>query len=92
MGHAVTAPLLNARVVADLLGVSTQTVLRWSRRGSLPSFCAPAGAVRFRQEDPDAWLEVRRRPGEPPPRDSDVRRERPAGRLAAITRPEAEEV
>jgi excisionase family DNA binding protein len=64
MGHAETAPLLTARAVADMLSVSTETVLRWSRGGSLPSFCLPGGAIRFRQEDLDAWLDARRRPGE----------------------------
>src|SRR5919108_4085363 len=62
-GHVVTAPLLTARTVADLLGVSTETVLRWSRCGSLPSLCLPGGAIRFPQDDLDAWLEERRRPG-----------------------------
>ena len=62
-GGRVNAPLLTARAVADLLGVSTETVLRWSRCGSLPSLCLPGGAIRFRQDDLDAWLEQRRRPG-----------------------------
>jgi excisionase family DNA binding protein len=90
----VTAPLLTARTVADLLGVSTETVLRWSRCGSLPSLCLPGGAIRFRQDDLDAWLEERRRPAEqlsPGPRHADMRHDRP-GRLAAVTRREAEEV
>jgi excisionase family DNA binding protein len=92
--RGLTAPLLTARAVADLLGVSTETILRWSRCGSLPSFCLPGGAIRFRQDDLDAWLEGRRRPGEglsPTPR-GDVRRDGPAGRLAAVTGREAEEV
>ncbi|MBA2637970.1 MAG: helix-turn-helix domain-containing protein [Solirubrobacterales bacterium] len=33
----MTAPLLTAREVADLLGVSSETVLRWTRRGDLPA-------------------------------------------------------
>jgi excisionase family DNA binding protein len=93
--RGLTAPLLTARAVADLLGVSTETILRWSRCGSLPSFCLPGGAIRFRQDDLDAWLEGRRRPGDglsPSPRDADMRRNRPAGRLAAVTGSEAEEV
>ncbi len=49
----MNAPLLTARTVADLLGVSTETVLRWSRCGSLPSLCLPGGAIRFRQDDLD---------------------------------------
>jgi excisionase family DNA binding protein len=94
-GRGVNAPLLTARAVADLLDVSTETVLRWSRCGSLPSFCLPGGAIRFRQDDLDAWLEGRRRPGEglsATPRDVDMPRDGPAGRLAAVTGREAEEV
>jgi excisionase family DNA binding protein len=89
----VNAPLLTARAVADLLGVSTETVLRWSRCGSLPSLCLPGRAIRFRQDDLDAWLEQRRRPrgrSSPTPRHADMRHDRP-GRLAAVARPEAEE-
>jgi excisionase family DNA binding protein len=91
----VTAPLLTARAVADLLGVSTETVLRWSRCGSLPSFCLPGGAIRFRQDDLDAWLEGRRRQGEglsPTPLSGDLRRDGPAGTLAAVIGSEAQEV
>jgi excisionase family DNA binding protein len=88
--RGLTAPLLTARAVADLLGVSTETILRWSRCGSLPSFCLPGGAIRFRQDDLDAWLEGRRRARTP--RDADLRRDRPAGRLAAVTGSEGEEV
>lgn len=39
--------LLTARQVADRLGVSTETVLRWTRRGDLPGFRLPGGALRF---------------------------------------------
>jgi excisionase family DNA binding protein len=90
----MNAPLLTARAVADLLGVSTETVLRWSRCGSLPSFCLPGGAIRFRQDDLDAWLEGRRRQGErlsPTPPSADMRRDGPADTLA-VTGSKAQEV
>ena len=43
----MTGPLLTAREVAELLGVSTETVLRWARRGLLPAIRLPGGAIRF---------------------------------------------
>jgi excisionase family DNA binding protein len=52
----VTGPLLTAREVADLLGVHTETVLRWARRGELPAIRLPGGAIRFRDEALEAWL------------------------------------
>ena len=52
----MNAPLLTAREVADLLGVSTETTLRWTRRGDLPAFRLPSGAIRYRAADIDAWL------------------------------------
>ena len=51
--------LLTARSVADMLGVSTETVLRWTRRGELPAIKLPGGAVRFREEVLDGWLASR---------------------------------
>jgi predicted site-specific integrase-resolvase len=48
--------LLTATGVAEMVGVSPATVLRWARGGALPSLRLPSGAVRF---DPDAlgvWL------------------------------------
>lgn len=51
--------LLTARDLADLLGVSAETVLRWARRGELPAFRLPGGAIRFREADVDAWLEAK---------------------------------
>lgn len=55
----VTGRLLTARQVADLLGVSTETVLRWTRRGDLPAIKLPGGAVRFRASELDEWIEER---------------------------------
>jgi excisionase family DNA binding protein len=52
----VSDPLLTARQVADLFGVSAETVLRWTRRGELPAFRLPGGALRYRAETLDHWL------------------------------------
>jgi excisionase family DNA binding protein len=48
--------LLTAREVADLLGVSTETALRWVRQGKLPAIRLPGGAIRFREEEVEAWI------------------------------------
>jgi excisionase family DNA binding protein len=55
----VTGRLLTARAVADMLGVSAETVLRWTRRGELPAIRLPGGAIRFRENEIDRWLEGR---------------------------------
>lgn len=54
--------LLTARDVADKLGVSTETVLRWTRRGTLPGFRLPGGALRYRETELDEWLSERATP------------------------------
>jgi excisionase family DNA binding protein len=51
--------LLTAQAIADMLDVSTETVLRWTRRGDLPAFRLPGGAVRYREDDLEKWLEGR---------------------------------
>jgi excisionase family DNA binding protein len=51
--------LLTAREVGDLLGVHPETVLRWVRRGDLPATHLPGGAVRFRADELDEWLDER---------------------------------
>jgi excisionase family DNA binding protein len=51
--------LLRAREVAELLGVSTETVLRWTRRGDLPAVRLPGGAIRYRPDELDDWLFAR---------------------------------
>lgn len=48
--------MLTAREVADLLGVSTETVLRWTREGRLPAYRLPGGAIRFHDSEFDEWL------------------------------------
>jgi excisionase family DNA binding protein len=57
----VTGRLLTAREVADLLGVKPETVLRWTRRGELPAFRL-GRAIRFREDDLEAWLAERATP------------------------------
>jgi excisionase family DNA binding protein len=59
--------LLTARAVAEQLGLSTETVLRWVRRGELPAIRFPGGAIRFRPEALEAWLEQRATPGREAP-------------------------
>jgi excisionase family DNA binding protein len=54
--------LLTARQVAHLLGVSAETVLRWTRRGDLPAIRLPGGAIRYRHDDLEAWLAQRATP------------------------------
>jgi excisionase family DNA binding protein len=56
----VTARLLTAREVSEGLGVSAETVLRWTRRGELPAIRLPGGAIRYRADDLDDWLDGRR--------------------------------
>jgi excisionase family DNA binding protein len=48
--------LRTPRELAELLGVSTETVLRWTRRGELPAIKLPGGAIRFRETDLEAWI------------------------------------
>jgi excisionase family DNA binding protein len=51
--------LLTAREVAQVIGVSTETILRWTRRGDLPAIRLPGGAIRFREDDLEQWLSHR---------------------------------
>lgn len=50
-----SARLLTAREVAAQLGVSSETVLRWTRCGELPGFRMPGGALRYREADLHDW-------------------------------------
>jgi excisionase family DNA binding protein len=54
----LTGRLLTAREVSEMLAVSPETVLRWTRRGQLPAFRLPGGAIRYREPDVDAWLDA----------------------------------
>jgi len=57
----MTDRLLTAREVADMLGFSPETILRWWRRGDFEGVAVPmpGGAVRFRKDRLDAGLEKR---------------------------------
>ena len=55
----MTGRLLTARQVAELVGMSTETVLRWTRKGTLPAIRLPGGALRYREADLEQWLEGR---------------------------------
>jgi excisionase family DNA binding protein len=57
------SPLLTARAVAEVLGVSTETILRWVRRGELPAIRLPSGALRFPLATLDEWLAAHATPG-----------------------------
>jgi excisionase family DNA binding protein len=57
-----TEPLLTARQVADLLGLSIASVLRRWRAGELPGFRLSSNVLRFRQSEIDAYLEAHRGP------------------------------
>jgi excisionase family DNA binding protein len=62
----MTDRLLTARQVADRLGVSAETVLRWTRRGALPGFKLPGGPIRYRDDDLVAWLDAHKTAGDGP--------------------------
>ena len=55
----MTERLLTARVVAQRLGLCTETVLAWVRDGKLPAFRLPGGAIRIDQEELEFWLQER---------------------------------
>lgn len=55
----MTEPLLTARQLADVLGVSTDTLLRWTRAGEVPAIKLPGGAVRYRPDAIEEWLDGR---------------------------------
>jgi excisionase family DNA binding protein len=57
--NAKSVPLLTAREVASQLGVSSETVLRATRSGTLPGSRLPGGALRYRPDEFDAWLSSR---------------------------------
>lgn len=55
----MNAQLLTARVVAERLDLTPETILAWVRQGKIPAFRLPSGQIRFRQEDLDQWLDQR---------------------------------
>lgn len=54
--------LLTAREVAELLGLSPETVLRWWRDGRIPGFRLKSNVLRFRRSEIESWLEGHRKP------------------------------
>lgn len=52
----MTPRLLTAREVAEVLDVSPETVLRWTRAGKLPALKLPSGQVRYREDAFDDWM------------------------------------
>ena len=81
--------LLTAREVGERLAVSKETVLRWTRRGELPGFRLPGGALRFREEEIDRWLIARATPSRGSVSHPEGRR--PALGYPASATPEVEE-
>ncbi len=49
--------LLTAGQVAERLGVSYQTPLRWARQKTIPAIRLPGGQLRFRESDIDAIID-----------------------------------
>ena len=71
----MTEPLLTARELGELLGLSMGTVLDWWERGDLPGFRLggrKGGPVRFRESEVMAMLETWR--GGPSVRQAEVLR------------------
>jgi len=52
----VTARLLTTRDVAERLGVSPETVLRWIESRGLPARRLTSRAIRYEEAELDAWL------------------------------------
>jgi excisionase family DNA binding protein len=83
--------LLTAREVADHLGVSAETVLRWTRRGDLPAIRLPGGALRYRESDLDGRLSEWATPGRGVVEHPVGRRPRPSVHSLTSSTPEGEE-
>jgi excisionase family DNA binding protein len=55
----VSGRLLTTREVAEQLGVSAETVLRWIESRGLPAVRLTSRAIRFDEHELDAWLDAR---------------------------------
>lgn len=53
----MTDRFLTAREVAEMLGLSTETVLRRWRAGEIPGYRLSSNVLRFRSSDMEAWLQ-----------------------------------
>jgi excisionase family DNA binding protein len=82
----MTGRLLTGRAVADQLGVSPKTVLRWALEGRIPSVRLSNRAIRFPEDQLDAWLDERTTPGAE--RVTDPAGRRPTTTLVRVTDPE----
>lgn len=58
----MTGRLLTAVQVAEQLGLSAETILRWTRAGKLPAVRLSRGSIRYPQAALDAWLADRATP------------------------------
>ncbi len=56
----MTERLLTTREVAEMLGLSSEAVLRRWRAGELPGFRLSTKVLRFRESEVLAWLEAHR--------------------------------
>jgi predicted DNA-binding transcriptional regulator AlpA len=59
----MTARLLTAREVGELVGLSTETILRRYRAGEIPGFRLASNVLRFDPVEIEAWLSRCRRGG-----------------------------
>lgn len=57
----MTEPLLTARQLAEVLGLSASTILDWFEADRIPGFKLGGRVVRFRLSEVEAWLEEQRR-------------------------------
>ena len=59
----LTDRLLTAREVGELVGLSTETILRRWRAGEIPGFRLASNVLRFDPGDVEAWLKDCKQPG-----------------------------
>jgi excisionase family DNA binding protein len=57
--------LVKASEVAQLLGVSPKTILRWASEGKLPHYRPGNTTVRFKLSEVSAWVDCCRAPFDP---------------------------
>lgn len=49
--------MLKQRDVAEMLGVTNETLIRWRNLGQAPPFIKlPSGLIRYRIEDVERWI------------------------------------
>jgi excisionase family DNA binding protein len=88
--RAMADRLLTAREVADRFCLkSSETILRWVRKGKLPAIKLPSGAIRFEEAAVERceqeWATLRRGSVSHP----DERR--PTGTLSGVSHPQHDE-